>query len=42
MDPNADEKVEKALMNGKLKPYNVYTDMVKVVLFCLSRYFCLR
>ena len=42
MDPNADAKVEKALRNGILKPYHNYVDMVKVVLFCLTRFFCLR
>ena len=42
MDPNADSKIEKALRDGTLRPYHKYTDLVKVVLFCLTRFFCLR
>ena len=39
MDPNADEKVKNALHSGALKPYHIFTDMVKFTLFCLSRFF---
>ena len=42
MDPEADEKILKALQNGTLRPYHNYIDLVKVVLFCLARFFCLR
>jgi hypothetical protein len=38
----ANAKVELALRNGILNSYHNYTDLVKVVLFCLSRFFCLR
>jgi hypothetical protein len=42
MNPEADEKMLKALQNGSLRPYHNYIDLVKVVLFCLARFFCLR
>ena len=42
MDPKADEKMVNAIKNMTLKPDTVYTDLIKVVLYCLTRYFCLR
>ena len=42
MDPKADAKVQRALLEGDLRPYHVFSDMIKVVLFCLARFFCLR